>query len=110
MHGDRNPLPLAASEAATKSEPVSGVPASGGGGSSSSGAGGGSHPLLLTGAPPFCGFPPGPAMAVGPAFGDRCLSANCVCSPAQPSPSTCPKNVQAGPLTGKYISLESKFY
>lgn len=111
MHDDRNPLPLAAAEAASVSGSTSAA--------ANNGAGTGSdnntcpkveagstaslnHPMLLSSSSTrsFCPFPGGPAMASSAAYANRCINANCSCT-GQSSPS-CPKNVLAGPLTGTH--------
>lgn len=113
MHDDRNPLPLAATEAASASGSSSNVAGNNGAtgndnntcpkveaGSTASL----NHPMLLSSstARNFCPFPGGPPMAssaaTATAYSNRCINANCTCT-GQSSPS-CPKNVLAGPLTG----------
>uniref|UniRef100_A0A0P5QQJ9 Bromo adjacent domain-containing 1 protein n=1 Tax=Daphnia magna TaxID=35525 RepID=A0A0P5QQJ9_9CRUS len=117
MHDDRNPLPLAATEATASGSGnsssvggVSGTPANGNNtcpkveaGSTASSA----HPSTMLPPPsstrsffPFAGGAPmvGSA-AAATAYASRCLNANCSCS-GQSSP-TCPKNALAGPLTGE---------
>ncbi|KAI9562380.1 hypothetical protein GHT06_013345 [Daphnia sinensis] len=116
MHDDRNPLPLAATEATASGSGnsssvggVSGTPGNGNNtcpkveaGTTASSA----HPSMLP--PPsstrsFFPFAGGAPMvgsaAAATAYANRCLNANCSCS-GQSSP-TCPKNALAGPLTGE---------
>ena len=116
MHGDRNPLALAASEAAaatsSSSSAASSTPASPKTSSTQ-------HKMSETGSAvvsmasnhsilfPFPSAAPSLNMAAAAAaYANRCLSGNCSCTAGgggQSSP-TCPKNVQAGPLTG--ISID----
>ena len=84
MHGDRShPLPLAAAEAAAMTKVEAGSP----GAVASSAAAG--HMFTSAG------------RAGREAEANRCLSSNCSCQGQQPH---CPKNVQAGPLTGTHFS------
>lgn len=124
MHDDRNPLPLAATEATASGSGnsssvggVSGTPANGNNtcpkveaGSTASSA----HPSTMLAPPsstrsffPFAGGAPmvGSA-AAATAYASRCLNANCSCS-GQSSP-TCPKNALAGPLTG--TAMKEAYY
>ena len=84
MHGDRShPLPLAAAEAAAMTKVEAGSPSA----VASSAAAG--HIFTSTG------------RTGREAEANRCLSSNCSCQGQQPH---CPKNVQAGPLTGTHFS------
>lgn len=123
MHDDRNPLPLAATEATASGSGnsssiggVSGTPGTGNGNNTcpkvEAGSTSSTHPSMLL--PPvstrsffpFSGGTPmvGSAAAATP-YANRCLNANCSCS-GQSSP-TCPKNALAGPLTGMPIHFIS---
>ena len=95
MHDDRNPLPLAAAEAAAVASTSSTTGSNTGPKVEAGSAASLNHPMLLSTARNFCPFPGGSSAAV---YAPRCLHANCSCA-GQSSPS-CPKNVQAGPLTG----------
>ena len=118
MHDDRNPLPLAAAEAAASNSASAVNVSSGSTTSGSSGTtlkveagstGDHHHPMSASSsvARNFCQFPVPMMGSVAAAY--RCLNANCSCA-GQSSPS-CPKNVQAGPLTGQFFKKKIlKFY
>jgi len=112
MHGDRNPLALTASEAAAASSSSSSsssaahstlAPAKTSGTlKMSETASASNHSILF----PFPSTTPSLGMAAAAAtaaaYANRCLSGNCSCTGGQSS-QACPKNVQAGPLTGNII-------
>ena len=85
MHAERShPLPLAAAEASQRSSAGEAGGAGGGGG----GGGGGAEVDHV----------------------NRCVANNCVCAGTASSSPSCPKNVQAGPLTGinGYFQLQHR--